>query len=271
MKITNLKNVAIEISDFNLETATASDFERIRQINLANPVVVIKNNSPDLLQFAKLCHCIGNIANEPFDPYKLEAGQDIPVQRVTGQKKDGKHLGIFGQGQLDWHCNMNGPNRARTVGLMAVENVQGSVTSWLSTLKAYNQMSANLKQRLEGLIGHFHYHPESWAPGMADFQRIGMREVADRDGPYHMPILQKSLAGDWGLYFHFLNDCHFPTDPEVLDILKDFLFKEDFIYDHQWEVGDIVLSDQLVTLHKRQSQYKTDRLLYRYTLHPKTN
>ena len=43
----------------------------------------------------------------------------IPLQRVTGEKTDkGLATGIFGNGELDWHSNMNGDmDRARGVAL----------------------------------------------------------------------------------------------------------------------------------------------------------
>ncbi|MBC6415596.1 MAG: TauD/TfdA family dioxygenase [Bdellovibrionales bacterium] len=47
--------------------------------------------------------------------------------------------------------------------------------------------------------------------------------------------------------------------------LCDLIFREEFIYTHQWEEGDLLLCDQILTLHRR-SQYEGERELYRSAL-----
>ena len=72
------------------------------------------------------------------------------------------------------------------------------------------------------------------------------------------------------MYFHFHNKCTFPSDPKLLEILKEHCFKPEFIYKHVWEIGDIVLSDQVLTLHKRDQDdpaILAERVLHRYTFH----
>ena len=46
------------------------------------------------------------------------------------------------------------------------------------------------------------------------------------------------------------------------------LFQEKYIYHHEWALGDIVLSDQLLTLHKRRQEVDSvfeKRILHRFT------
>jgi len=87
-------------------------------------------------------------------------------------------------------------------------------------------------------------------------------------GTYQMPLVHASKKGNkLGLYFHYLNKCRILNDPELLDLLKVHCLNNDFVYTHVWSPGDIVLSDQLLTLHRRDQNDPVilgQRVLSRY-------
>jgi alpha-ketoglutarate-dependent taurine dioxygenase len=284
LKTKPLHHVGVEIFDFDLTTATQSQYAEIKEIFLSELIVVFKNQKNLTLPFAKLVASVGQIANfsqcawnsygdrteiqsflNPFD--WTQDDREFPVQRVTGMKKNDVDTGIFGQGVLDWHSNMNGPfNRARGVALQGVEGVTGTSTLWMDTTRAYEEMSPDLKKRCEGVVGRYVYSPEVWAEGLPAWQYEGM--LRNKEEFYEMPLLNKSFKGKTGLYFHFLNSCSFPTDPGLLEVLKTHCFQDRYIQDMQWEPGDIHLSDQVLTLHKRvqnDPQILSKRVLHRYT------
>jgi len=50
--------------------------------------------------------------------------------------------------------------------------------------------------------------------------------------------------------------------------IEDYLFQDKYQYHHHWQEGDVVLSDQILTLHKRQtndSDKLSKRVLNRIT------
>jgi alpha-ketoglutarate-dependent taurine dioxygenase len=70
-----------------------------------------------------------------------------------------------------------------------------------------------------------------------------------------MWIEQTNAGGVKGLYLYTTNDCEIPGDDTTLFTdLQDYLFQEKFIYHHDWSIGDIVLSDQLLTMHRRRQE-----------------
>jgi alpha-ketoglutarate-dependent 2,4-dichlorophenoxyacetate dioxygenase len=163
---------------------------------------------------------------------------------------------------------MNGPfNRARGVALQGVSRaVIGTSTSWMDTTLAYAAMSEDLKKRCEGVIGRFEYSPEIWAEGLPPDQYSDM--LKNKEEFYEMPLVNYSSSGRPGLYFHYMNKCTFPSDPELLEILKKHCFQQQFIYTHRWMPGDIVISDQVLTLHRRDQDDPAileERVLSRYT------
>ena len=104
-----------------------------------NLIVVLKKQDTDPRKYAKLVGDDFKIANysqwiwnihgdrvdrptEVPDYDNWDNPNTYPIQRVTGMKKDEQWTGIFGSGTLDWHCNLNGPDRADGVALQALED-----------------------------------------------------------------------------------------------------------------------------------------------------
>ena len=191
----------------------------------------------------------GNFKGVPTEPLDPWATDEVLVQRVTAKEKDNKPTGIFPKGKLDWHANLNGPDRADGVALQGYAGVEGTVTSWLDTAAAYAVMPQALKDKIKDKYCTYTYNMEKWAETPWHLNH------AKKDPSYRMWIEQQNIAGVKGLYFYTNNDLQVSDgdddDIELYEELKAFLFQEKFMYHHEWEVGDIVLSDQLLTLHRR--------------------
>ena len=49
--------------------------------------------------------------------------------------------------------------------------------------------------------------------------------------------------------------------------LKQHILQDKYRYDHHWKDGDVVISEQWLTLHKRHAFEKmSERLMYRITI-----
>jgi len=82
-------------------------------------------------------------------------------------------------------------------------------------------------------------------------------------------VNQENLKGVKGLYFYTNNRCKLICpDQNLYDEIHKHLFQDKYIYQHWWEPGDIVLMDQLLTLHKRDQddpEILSKRVLHRIT------
>ena len=133
MKVIPLVNAGVLI-DCDISKLTEQDYQDINEIYLDNLLIAFVDQPFETVPFAKLCHKMGGFANwkqmlwkqdganignpQYVDPFTFEGDDnDFPLQRVTGKKTDkGLPTGIFGNGELDWHSNMNGDmDRARGV------------------------------------------------------------------------------------------------------------------------------------------------------------
>jgi len=275
--------------DCDICNLTEQDYQDINELYLDHLLITFKNQPFQTIPFAKLINKMGSFANwnqmlwkqdgtnlakqEYVDPETFNgADNDYPLQRVTGEKTDkGLATGIFGNGELDWHSNMNGDmDRARGVALQGAWHSENTHTAFMDTVKAYDDMSDELKERCEGVIGHYEYAPENWAKGVPTPQLQLMKGFGMVDHRYTMPLVNKGFNGKKGLYFHFHNNCKFREDKELKQVLMDHCFQDKYIYNHRWNKGDIVISDQVLTLHKRvewEPEIIAKRVLHRITFH----
>jgi len=71
------------------------------------------------------------------------------------------------------------------------------------------------------------------------------------------------------IYFYTNNKCRIITnDDKLFDDLYSFMFQRKYMYQHFYEIGDIVLSDQILSLHKRDQNdpnILAERVLHRIT------
>ena len=297
MKILPLKNCGVEITDVDISELTEDQYQEIKNIYQDQLIIVFRNQAVKTLPFAKLTQRMGkgivnwntcwwNIHGDLQegvdlnngiwhdvvpDPFTF-AGKDdeFYVQRVNGMKKNGIDSGIFSQPELDWHNNINKVDTpGRGVALQAVSGVDGSATAFMDMSKAYNALSPELKQRCQGVIGRYRFNIAEFAAGLADWQMRYATTATTNNDYYEIPLVNiNEFNNKPGFYFHFLNKCEFPSDPELMPILKEHCLNDEFIYEHWWQPGDIVISEQMFTLHKRilkDPSINNTRVLHRYT------
>tara|TARA_X000000950_G_scaffold248343_1_gene307324 strand:- start:5280 stop:6239 length:960 start_codon:yes stop_codon:yes gene_type:complete len=295
MKITELKNnVAVQIDDFDIRDITPENAKKINDITKDRTIVVIKRQDRTPANFVKFVKHLGPIANwtqfnfDPItgeekyvpdpekgliDPDEWPNPNTYPVQRVSQKKVDGKRTGIFATGILDWHANLNGLTRADGVALQGWTHCEQTSTTWLNTAKVYNDMPKDLLERCKNTFAEYEYSPEIWAPDL-DPERHKLMQtkregIGNGSEPYRMWLVQKNIAGKTGIYFYTNNKCKIITDDQKLyNDLYDFMFQDRYMYQHFYEIGDIVLSDQVLSLHKRDQndpKLLEERVLHRIT------
>ena len=284
MRTASLDHGAVEVLDFDITNFTKEDSNYLRELLLKELIVVIKQQDTTSLNFARLIHEIGGLSNwnlmhtdydgnsiggftEYPDLYNWDKTKFFPIQSVTGKKsKDGQFNGIFPLGKLDWHCNLNGPDRADGVALQGIKGVEGTQTSWMNTAIALKEMPEELYARVKGKYANFTYNFLKWSDVVNEAQKQFMMQHRHS---YKMWLEQENAGGVKGIYLYTNNDCEIAGDDgSLFQDLQDYFFQEKFMYHHDWQVGDIVLSDQLLTLHKRRQETDAifeQRLLNRIT------
>ena len=283
--IKHLDHGAVELADVDITQFQQVDYDHLRTLLEQEQVVVLKKQTTNPWEYTRLIEKLTPKYALNYNQFAFETDghafsrnavvptwkwqgtkKGYPVQRVTGKKSNGKFTGIFSTGKLDWHANLNGPDRADGVALQGWAGCEGTSTSFLNGVTAYNDMDVDLLDEIEDLYAEYEYAPEVWAEGLPEDQ---LQRMKQNSGKYRMRLVQENCAGVKGIYFYINNRCKVITpDQSVYDDLYNHMFQEKYMYQHWWEVGDIVLMDQLLTLHKRDQndpKILAERILHRIT------
>tara|TARA_B100000035_G_scaffold298500_1_gene292327 strand:- start:188 stop:1219 length:1032 start_codon:yes stop_codon:yes gene_type:complete len=192
------------------------------------------------------------------DPQQYQDTPELyPVQRVTGKKNsDNVSTGIFAGARLAWHSNINGYDQADGVGLQGWEHCEGTTTEFLNTALCRSTFTDEEMNRLEGLYYNWRETHHNWSSGVAEsFGQSGTGrttfQAGGYTGPYRLWFLQQNRAGTKGFYYHYLNEHTNNGDADVDQWIRERAFKDQYRYVHEWQSGDIVLMDQIITLHQR--------------------
>jgi len=176
------------------------------------------------------------------------------------------------KGSLYWHIDgtMNDvPIRASLLSSKVLPSDGGGDTEFCNTYAAYDDLSDEDKAELEGLrVMHsawntlFYFDPEPTIDHLTRMMRIGDKEL---------PLVWTHQSGRKSLVLgctaRHVVDMDYRKSAELLVRLRDFATRPEFVYRHQWSVGDLVMWDNTGTMH-RAMPYNPDsgRLLARTKL-----
>jgi len=176
------------------------------------------------------------------------------------------------KGSLYWHIDgtMNDvPIRASLLSSKVLPSDGGGDTEFCNTYAAYDDLSDDDKAELEGLrVMHsawntlFYFDPEPTIDHLTRMMRIGDKEL---------PLVWTHQSGRKSLVLgctaRHVVDMDYRKSAELLVRLRDWATRPEFVYRHQWSVGDLVMWDNTGTMH-RAMPYNPDsgRLLTRTKL-----
>jgi alpha-ketoglutarate-dependent taurine dioxygenase len=257
MKITLHKNGWTTIIDnLQLQDATVEQAHQIAELIAKNTVVVVRNQNLTAKDQIDFCSKIGNLGSWEgktplgLDGFLLPDG-DKKIIRVTGELDEHGRPGLFGHvSDLDWHAN-NTANEYREpiVWLYGVKGTQGSRTSWLNNILSYEELDESTKKDLENIKLINGYKQGSYS-------ETHFGKEIDINYNYKPNLVQKNIAGKIGLFFPFLQIHQIDGMDELeskkfIESLRDKILQEKYMYHHDWEDGDVVLSEQWLGIHKR--------------------
>ncbi len=128
---------------------------------------------------------------------------------------------------------------------------EGGATETIDMRAVYDALPQRLKDRVEGLTArHNYFHSRRKAGAEVD-------DSAHPLAPYmraEHPVVRPSASGRPALFVGAHTQCIVGMDEAVsaalLEELLAFATQPQFIYAHQWRVGDILIWDNRCTLHR---------------------
>jgi hypothetical protein len=220
-------------------------------------------------QFADMMNQFG----DPETPgLFMNSKQNPEIFYVTNERdQEGSKIGMFGGGELGWHSNGNSRhnNTKNLVGLYCVEGDPNTTLSICNTSMVIDTISQDEMEYWRSIkIG-------------LKFQNNTMYNLDDDDpelefmsanrGSIRRLIGTHPITGAEYFYFpyHFIQNAWIGHKKMSADGLADMiervqtiLFKSRYMFHHIFKKGDLLLMDQLLTLHRR-TPVMGPRLLWR--------
>jgi len=170
---------------------------------------------------------------------------------VANKKVDGMD-GVLPDGEMQFHtdqCYYETPSRATILFALEIP-AEGGNTKFANAYRAYDSLDDAMKERLKGLKAHNVYDYDANAT-------VKSNESAPDAPRYEHPVvIRHPETGREVLYVNRLMTDHIVgMDRAESDALLEDLFQvlEDpaHAYEHVWTPGDLVMWDNLCTLHAR--------------------
>lgn len=204
---------------------------------------------------------------------------------ATGELVKVRQNGLFAgkdDGELDWHsAGMNREGHDDIVAMYMHQVAEsGGVTYFTDHQTAFSDLTEETKTVLRSLKSKIvTYHAKmklekmyyknifSDEQTMMEFRDIDGQTSFEKQTPRKDLVTKHPINGKEGLYFPWTCIRGFTglTKDEQHDIyymLKEHTLQDKYIYAHEWQPYDIILSDQHHSLHKRDA-YVGDRELWR--------
>jgi taurine dioxygenase len=252
------EHIGAEVTGIDLKQPVDHETATTLQNALVEHVaVVIRDQQFTPAEYLEAVRVFGEPMRQHYSQYNM---QDFPDIGIVAHR-DGRQPASM------WHTdhtNHERPPKATVLYGVSVPSTGGN-TSVANMRAAYAALPDDTKQRLQGLRtvntldSHTQARPE-------DIEKYGT--------PVSHPLVRTHPEhGTRALYFH-PTKCQYiegmtPGDSRaLLEHLLQTAIRPEFIYRHQWRVGDLLIFDNRCALHRAHGDYdrRETRLLYRIIL-----
>ncbi len=150
------------------------------------------------------------------------------------------------------------------IALYCIAPGENSITSFADCKKAYDDLSDAIKSEIRELVCEHRVEDSKASHWLTE------KEVAyfyQRDSAKKGLVRNHPISQEAGLYFPYSTICGIQnlnesSTKKLVEFLHGHVTQEKYIYHHHWKKGDLILNDQVHSIHRRNA-VSGDRLLYR--------
>src|SRR5882757_545031 len=262
-----------EVSGIDLSKPVAlGDVETIEDIWRERLVVVFhgqKLSDPELIAFSRN---FGELDPPGPNPYGEPFNKEHPeLNVISNVVESGKPIGNLGDGEAVWHPDMTyvdvPPKAAMLYALEVPPAGAGGNTYFADMFTAYETLPADLQRAADGKTA---VHDGS--RNSAGMLRKGYKEVTDvREtvGAKHPLVRTDTKTGRKALFLGrrpnaYVMGMEIAESEALLDALWAHATQPRFAVCHEWQVGDLLMWNNLSVLHRRDPfDPKTRRVMHR--------
>jgi len=185
-------------------------------------------------------------SNELIDVSNLdEEGRILAADDRRRKFQDGNRL---------WHTDVSFDDNRAVYSMLAAHTLPpdgGPDTEYADMRAAYDALPAAMKSRIDGLVAE---HDIWYSRALAGLTEVSAAERATRPPARHKLVHIHPRSGRKALYLasHISGIVGMAEKDAraLLDELTAFATEPRFVYAHKWREGDLVMWDNLATMHR---------------------
>jgi taurine dioxygenase len=248
------------VEGVSLADITPAQFQRVYDIWKKHHVIVLRDQRLTNAQFERFSAMLGELDPPPNQGAGRKSVPGYPNLYVVSNRKDaaGEPIGALGDGEASWHTDMSYLERPPFASMLwSVELPSTGGDTWFASMPAaLRAMPAELVARIGRMAIK---HDGTYDSG--GNVRKGM--VANDDptqsvGTMHPIVIVQPETGEQTLYLGrrrnaWIAGLSLEESERLLNIIWSYATMPEVTLRHQWRLGDVVLWNNLTTMHRRDS------------------
>jgi taurine dioxygenase len=259
------KHIGAEIRGIDLREKPDDDTVRaIYQAWLDHLVLIFPGQELSQEDFIRATGFFGEIGALSRPPKYFPKGFStiLPgIMMISNIRENGEPIGALPDGEMMFHHDMihaEVPSKATLLYSVEIPSAGGN-TLFASGYAAYDTLDPAIRDRLEGQKALHHYNYGTTIRG----GKMGTDAFAECEHPV---FRTHEDTGKKAVYVNRLMTVKVLDMPEdeserLLNAVYDHAEKREFVYEHVWRVGDLLLWDNRCSSHARTDFPSTERRL----------
>ena len=267
-----------EITGIDLAQPISTEiFNKIENAFNENIVVVFRGQNLGPEQLIQFSRQFGELEVNINSKFSLPNHPEVLL--VSNIVENGSPIGLIDAGRT-WHTDMSytlNPPRCSLLHAKEIpvqDGVSLGDTLFVSTVAAYEALPEDKKEKLDGLKAIHRFSAKMAARRKT---KGTMREISEKEmqipDVVHPVIRTHPITGKKSIYVSDGECVGIPgmPDNEALDLIKelsDFCQRDEFMYRHKWQPGDLLMWDNCMAQHLAVQDYALPqrRLMLRTTV-----
>jgi taurine dioxygenase len=219
-------------------------------------------------QLIRLGRRFGKIRNPRMREYD-GSGVLSEIEVISNIVQNGRPIGALGAGEATWHTDLSMFEIPASVTMLYSLELPpcGGNTRFANMYLAYEALPDDLKERVNGRTS---IHDISYTAAGA--VRQGFKTVEDKSkapGAVHPIVRTHPISGRKALYlgrqgYGYISGLSVAESDALLDEIWNHMVRPEFSWEHEWQLGDLVIWDNRSTIHGRGSfDASARRILHR--------
>ncbi|MBL22355.1 MAG: taurine catabolism dioxygenase TauD [Rhodospirillaceae bacterium] len=260
------KALGAVISGIDLsQEVSESDRKLIFDAYVEHMVVLFRGQSlsfDDLLRLREVFGSAGKTANQLLGLgrkkyYPDEVPDDITIISNIIDK-GGRPRGSLGDGEAFWHTDSSFTEQPISASLLHAIEVSetGGETAFLNMYQAYEELPDDLRAQVDGAFANHSKVHSSDGSKRPEYDDV--TDVSKAPGVRHPLVRVHPNSGKKCLFLgrrlnSYIFDHSVEESEELLDAIWAHTCRDRYVWEHKWDVGDLLVWDNRCTMHHRNA------------------